>query len=91
MVEATLPTSFVVDDMEDDLTPQEGQEYGTQYSCANCDAEDNWLLGTIYRPRNKPTRWWMGLLSDGNAHYFCDDCKSVGINVRPCMPSGYRG
>lgn len=72
---------------EDDLVPREGQEYGTQYSCGHCDAEHHWLTGTLYRVREEPTLWWMGLLEDANAHYLCDDCKTLGIDVTPCMPA----
>lgn len=74
----------------DDLTPREGQEYGTQYACSNCDAEEG-LMGGYFRVREEPTHWWMGLDSTGNANYFCDECKTLGIDVHPCMPRHYRG
>ncbi|WP_322037213.1 hypothetical protein [Burkholderia cepacia] len=71
--------------LHDDFTPRAGQEYGTQYACANCDAEDG-LFGRFYRVREEPTSWWMGLDENGQAHYFCDDCKTLGIGVVPSMP-----
>ncbi|MFK4705932.1 hypothetical protein ABIC83_002771 [Roseateles asaccharophilus] len=75
----------------DELTPRPGQEYGTQYSCINCDSEHNEICGLVLRPRTEPTHWWMGLMQDANAYYFCDDCKGLGIDVRPSFPLGYRG
>lgn len=72
-------------DSTEDLAPREGQEYGTQYACANCDAEDG-LFGRFYRVREKPTLWWMGLDRHGQAHYFCDNCKTLGFCVVPSMP-----
>ncbi|URI07908.1 hypothetical protein MW290_04805 [Aquincola tertiaricarbonis] len=75
-----------MNDEDSDLTPREGQEYGAQYSCGVCDAQPApFGIGTLYRVREEPSHWWMGLLEDANAHYLCNDCKDQGYDVRPLM------
>lgn len=70
---------------DSDFEPRQGQEYGTQYACVNCDAEHG-MFGVYYRVREEPTLWWMGLDASGQANYYCDECKVTAWCVTPSMP-----
>lgn len=82
--ETAQPTNVGSNDglgVTDELRPVAGQHYGTQYSCGICDS----VGGGIYRVREEPTHWWLGLESNGQAHYLCDDCKGALWNVHPVL------
>jgi hypothetical protein len=57
----------------------------SDYACFNCDH----VGGAMYKAHDGETTWFLGLTSDGQAHYACEDCKDQSLyNVRPVRSSG---
>lgn len=79
--EYPTPTPFV------DIILQvlRGQHYGVQYSCCSCDSTGGRWSEGLYKVREEPTLWWMGLAANGQAHYLCDNCKPCLYNVHPVV------
>jgi hypothetical protein len=50
-----------------------------QPSCGECDHRG----GGLYQPHEGETDWFMGLDSNGQAHYLCDNCKDGFFCVHP--------
>lgn len=68
--------------------PLPGQQYGTQYSCFNCDCDGS-PFGFYFKERTEPTAWWIGLADGGQAWYACSDCKDGLHAVSPLFEDGY--
>jgi hypothetical protein len=50
-----------------------------QPSCGCCDHRG----GGMYAIHEEETDWFMGLDSNGEAHYLCENCKDGYFNVHP--------
>lgn len=49
----------------------------SDYSCFNCDSKG----GGYYKAHDGETEWFLGLASNGEAHYACKECSVLLFEV----------